>query len=59
MDITLSKGISLTGGISATAGFLLEVGVYDDTALVKVWDGVLTLAQIQTQYAAYKIRFGY
>jgi len=35
-----------------------EVGVYD-TALVKVWDGVLTLAQIQAQYAAYKSRFGY
>jgi hypothetical protein len=58
MAITLSKSISLTGGISATAGFLSEVGVYD-TALVKVWDGVLTLAQIQTQYAAYKTRFGY
>jgi hypothetical protein len=36
MAITLSKSISLTGGISATAGFLSEVGVYD-TALVKVW----------------------
>ena len=30
-----------------------------DTGLVKLWDGVLTLSQIQTQWAAYKTRFGY
>jgi len=30
-----------------------------DVGLVKVWDGVLTLAQIQAQYTAYKTRFGY
>jgi len=30
-----------------------------DTGLVKVWDGVLTLAQIQAQWTAYKTRFGY
>jgi hypothetical protein len=30
-----------------------------DVGLVKVWNGVLTLAQIQSQYAAYKTRFGY
>jgi hypothetical protein len=30
-----------------------------DVGLVKVWDGALTLAQIQAQHAAYKTRFGY
>jgi hypothetical protein len=30
-----------------------------DVGLVKVWDGVLTLAQIQAQWTAYKTRFGY
>ena len=30
-----------------------------DVGLVKVWDGVITLAQIQTQWSAYKTRFGY
>jgi len=30
-----------------------------DVGLVKVWDGVLTLAQIQAQHAVYKTRFGY
>jgi hypothetical protein len=30
-----------------------------DTGLVKLWDGVLTLAQIQAQWATYKTRFGY
>lgn len=45
-------------GRYASATTISEVGVYD-TALVKVWDGVLTLAQIQAQYAAYKARFGY
>jgi hypothetical protein len=30
-----------------------------DVGLVKVWDGVLTLAQVQAQYTAYKTRFGY
>ena len=30
-----------------------------DVGLVKIWDGSLTLAQIQAQHAAYKTRFGY
>jgi hypothetical protein len=30
-----------------------------DTGLVKLWDGVLTLAQIQAQWSAYRTRFGY
>jgi hypothetical protein len=30
-----------------------------DVGLVKLWDGVLTLPQIQVQYNAYKTRFGY
>ncbi len=27
--------------------------------VIKAWDGVLTIAQMQTEYAAYKVRFGY
>lgn len=30
-----------------------------DIGVVKVWNGALTLAQIQNEYAAYKTRFGY
>jgi hypothetical protein len=30
-----------------------------DVGLVKVWDGVLTLAEIQGQWSAYRARFGY
>ena len=30
-----------------------------DVGLVKVWDGVITLAQVQAQWAAYRTRFGY
>ena len=30
-----------------------------DIGVVKVWGGALTLAQIQTEYANYKTRFGY
>lgn len=30
-----------------------------DVGFVKVWDGELSLSQIQTQYALYKTRFGY
>jgi hypothetical protein len=30
-----------------------------DVGLVRVWNGALTLAQIQAQYAAYAARFGY
>ena len=30
-----------------------------DVGLVKVWDGVLTLSEIQAQWSAYKTRFGY
>jgi hypothetical protein len=30
-----------------------------DIGMVKVWTGVLSTAQMQAQYAAYKARFGY
>jgi hypothetical protein len=30
-----------------------------DVGVVRVWDGVLTLAQIQAQWTAYRARFGY
>ena len=30
-----------------------------DVGVIKVWDGALTLAQIQNEYAVYKARFGY
>jgi hypothetical protein len=30
-----------------------------DVGFVKVWDGELTLAQIQAEHATYKTRFGY
>lgn len=30
-----------------------------DIGMVKVWNGVLTTTQMQTEYAAYKARFGY
>ena len=30
-----------------------------DVGLVKVWDGVLSLTEVQAQWAAYKTRFGY
>jgi len=30
-----------------------------DIGVIKVWDGELTLAQIQNEYATYKARFGY
>ena len=30
-----------------------------DVGLVKLWDGVLSLSEIQAQWAAYKTRFGY
>jgi hypothetical protein len=30
-----------------------------DVGFVKVWNGELSLAQIQAQYAAYAARFGY
>ena len=30
-----------------------------DVGLVKVWDGALTLSQIQTQWSTYNTRFGY
>jgi hypothetical protein len=30
-----------------------------DLGFVKVWDGELTLAQIQAEHATYKTRFGY
>lgn len=57
---------STTGGFNglrlfgryASATTITEVGVYD-TAVVKVWDQVLTLTQIQADWAAYSARFGY
>jgi len=30
-----------------------------DVGVIRVWDGVLTLAQIQAQWTAYRVRFGY
>lgn len=51
------NGLRLFGRFSTTTSNL-EV-VTADVGLVKVWDGALTLAQIQAQHAAYKIRFGY
>ena len=51
------NGLRLFGRY-ASATTITEVGVYD-TALVKVWDSVLTLAQIQAQWSAYRTRFGY
>lgn len=51
------NGLRLFGRF-ATSTTNSEV-VTADVGLVKVWDGVLTLAQIQAQYAAYKTRFGY
>ena len=43
-------------GRYASATTITEVGVYD-VGLVKVWDGVLSLSQIQTEYNTYKSRF--
>lgn len=51
------NGLRLFGRY-ASATTITEVGVYD-TALVKVWNTVLTLTQIQAQWSAYKTRFGY
>jgi len=51
------NGLRLFGRY-ASATTISEVGVYD-TALVKVWDSVLTLTQIQAQWSAYRTRFGY
>jgi hypothetical protein len=41
---------------SRSAGSEVQSG---NIAFIKVYNGVLTLAQIQAQYAAYKTRFGY
>ena len=41
---------------SRAAGTEVQSG---NIAVVKVWSGVLTLAQIQNEYATYKARFGY
>jgi hypothetical protein len=45
-------------GRYASASQNVEV-VTADVGLVKVWDGALTLAQIQTQWSTYSTRFGY
>ena len=45
-------------GRYASAVQNIEV-VTADVGLVKVWDGALTLAQIQAEHATYKTRFGY
>jgi hypothetical protein len=45
-------------GRYASATTITEVGVYD-VGLVKVWNGVLTLSQIQSEWTTYKTRFGY
>jgi hypothetical protein len=45
-------------GRFASSTTITEV-VTADVGLIKVWDGELTLAEIQAQHAAYKTRFGY
>ena len=51
------NGLRLFGRY-ASATTISEVGVYD-TALVKVWNSVLSLSDIQSQWSAYRARFGY
>lgn len=51
------NGLRLFGRFvnSTTSGEQVDA----DVGFVKVWNGALTLAQIQTEYANYKTRFGY
>jgi len=56
-------GVSGFNGLRLFGRFVSTVQntevVTADVGLVKVWDGALTLAEIQAQHAAYKTRFGY
>ena len=51
------NGLRLFGRFSTTTTIVEQVTA--DVGLVKVWDGALTLAEIQAEHAAYKTRFGY
>ena len=53
---TSTKGPNQLRLFNRASGFEAHPG---DIGVVKVWDGALTLAQIQTEYANYKTRFGY
>ena len=51
------EGLRLFGRyLNATTSSEVPVA---DVGLVKVWDGVLTLSEIQAQWSAYRARFGY
>ena len=51
------NGLRLFGRYSTSTTIVEQVTA--DVGLVKVWDGALTLAQIQAEHATYKTRFGY
>jgi hypothetical protein len=51
------NGLRLWGRFSNTTTNSEQVDA--DIGFVKVWNGALTLAEIQAQHAAYKTRFGY
>jgi hypothetical protein len=56
-------GVSGFNGLRLFGRFVSSVQntevVTADVGLVKVWDGALTLAEIQAQHATYAARFGY
>jgi hypothetical protein len=51
------NGLRLFGRFSTTTTNVENVTA--DVGLVKLWNGALTLAQIQAEHATYKTRFGY
>ena len=51
------NGLRLFGRFATTTAISEQVDA--DIGFVKVWDGELTLAQIQAEHATYKTRFGY
>jgi hypothetical protein len=51
------NGLRLFGRFSTSTTNVENVTA--DVGLVKLWNGALTLAQIQAEHAAYKTRFGY
>ena len=51
------NGLRLFGRYSTASASTEQVDA--DVGFVKVWDGELTLAQIQAEHATYKTRFGY
>lgn len=51
------NGLRLFGRFASTTTISEQVDA--DVGFVKVWDGALTLAQVQAEHAAYKTRFGY